>query len=105
MKLAELFSHGHGGLNVKREYKPETGNKSIVYLGTDAIAKQHSSPFTPPVPVRSLTMEKRRLKIRGVGRLNGKQWYKIWGEKGGQQGGETLWLDNPSVTGCSSCGY
>jgi hypothetical protein len=105
MKLAELFSHGHSGHNVKREYKPETGNKSIVYLGTDAIAKEFSSSISPTVPVRSPTKEKRRVKVKSVGKLNGKQWKKIWAVQGGDHGGETLWLDNPHITGCPTCGY
>ena len=109
MKLAEF--HGHS-LKIKRPEIINKGNDKIVYLGTDAIQQPHSGPQATPRPVTAVPTLKRVMSAKSAGKLNFKQWNKIWskeiGQKsgeGGQKGGETLWLDNPSVTGCPTCGY
>jgi len=42
--------------------------------------------------IKFIKTPKKRLKIK-----------RAW--KSSSTGGETLWLDNPTVTGCPTCGY
>lgn len=94
------------GIKIKRPVVSYKDNDKIVYLGTDAIQRSHSGPQAAiPGPVTTVPTIKKRLKIKRAGKLNFKQWQQIWSKEGGQKGGETLWLDNPAVTGCYSCGY
>jgi hypothetical protein len=92
MKLAELF-HGHSA-KIKRPEVINKGNDKIVYLGTDAIQRPHSGPQAYGAEKKStIPTINKRLKIKRAGRMAGKK------------GEETLWLDNPTATPCSSCGY
>ena len=83
------------GLKIRRPEVVNRGNSKIVYLGTDAIQRPHSGPqASPPGPkVTVPKIDRKKLRIKRTGRL------------GKNSSGETLWLDNPTATPCSSCGY
>jgi len=82
------------GLKIKRPEVINKGNDKIVYLGTDAIQRPHSGPQVyPKVPISTVPkIDRKKLRIKRAGRL-------------GKPGSETMWLDNPTATPCSSCGY
>jgi len=109
MKLAELFSHGHAGLKVKRDAVPLTGNKSITYIGNHSIQMPFSSPSMTGDSNTDAQMKipNPRKIVRGkrLKKLTRTQWKKYWSAQGGDHGGETFWTDNPTSTPCSSCGY
>jgi hypothetical protein len=94
MKLSELF-RGHGSLKVKCPEVIDKGNDKIVYLGTDAIQRSHSGDQAPEPSTGGTVpkIDRKKLRIKRAGRV------------GKNKNGETLWLDNPTATPCSSCGY
>lgn len=95
MKLSELFGP-HVKFKIKRPIINDTGNDKIVYLGTDAIQRSFSGSQAS-IPGQRQTIPKINRK-----KLRIKQICRIAPDNGN---GETLWLDNPTSTPCSSCGY